>query len=156
MKKKDAATFGIVFCLVILIILGSNIYSNVSSGGYYYIDLESIPYIISMFILFFSVFFTSLLAHELGHGLFFYLKKKKKIRFIYNNFVCYAGEQKDYDELTDKEYTTVNIMGIIFGALPIFLSSFFVIYTLFLLVPYGFAIKQDLEEAFKNVQLEDD
>lgn len=111
--------------------------------------------VFSLFLLAVSIFF-----HELGHWFFFKVKLKKniKIRFQYKNiwsFKWLAGEQADYNNLTERQYYWITAFGFLFGLIPILVAG--TIYTFFLLIaiPYAVGSKKDLIGILKRTNLED-
>jgi hypothetical protein len=104
-----------------------------------------------------ATLFLAIYFHELGHWLYFYIKVNKniKIRFVYNsiwNFKWVAGEQSDYETLTDKQYYNVNMFGVLFGFLPIILMSFVLPMFLFIVIPYIFGCIGDLDRMSEVVK----
>ena len=73
----------------------------------------------SMFII--AILMSTILLHEWGHIIAFSRIKKKKIklRFKKGDFIC--GDQGDYRGLTNDQYKTIIIMGVVMGLLPIFI-----------------------------------
>ena len=96
--------------------------------------------------------------HELGHWIYFKLKLKKtiKIRFEWNsiyNFKWKAGEQKDYDGITDAQYVKMLFFGIVIGLLPILFMGYVWLGYLLLIIPYLAGSMGDIKEIIKTEQI---
>src|SRR6056297_1620516 len=92
---------------------------------------------------FFFWLFISILFHEIGHVMYMqtiYPKRKIKISTYYNSvrdLGFMVGKQKDYDDMTNKQYFMSNFAGITGGLLFIILGTYFIQpYISFLVVPY--------------------
>lgn len=120
-----------------------------------YNDMHLIPAYIAIIAAALITLYAALLVHELGHVMFFKIKKKRNIKLHWTLLRCLAGEQKDYDDLTEKEYLGVNRWGIAFGLVPILISGIIYYPFLLLIIPYGVGIKQDIQEVLKRVNFED-
>jgi hypothetical protein len=101
---------------------------------------------------------TAIYFHELGHWIYFKLKLKKniKIRFEFTNlfnFKWKAGDQPDYNSLTDNQYSGILLFGVAFGMLPIMLMGYFWLGYLLLLIPYLVGSWGDIKEIFKNEKI---
>lgn len=123
-------------------------------------DAQLWPVYLLIFLMSLLVLLVSIYFHELGHQLYFKLKHKKniKVRFVNNGIwkmKWLAGEQADYDALTDKQYKDVNLWGILFGLIPILIAGAF--YQIFFLVSIGYiaGVWGDLKEMTKKVKLEE-
>ena len=115
-----------------------------------YNDAHLIPTYVAVLAFAFVLLYTALLTHELGHLLFFYIKKNKKVKFKWRLLKCEVGELKDYQALDDSEYRQVNMWGILAGVIPIVLAGLGFAPMYLIIVPYLFSIRQDLGETFEG------
>lgn len=124
-------------------------------------DTYLLPTYIAMMFLYFLLLVTAIITHELGHLLYFRFKLKKKIglRFKYTNiwnFKFLAGKDKDYEELTDKQYIELNAAGVIAGAIPIIIVTFMFPLAAWMLIPYFVGSWTDIKQIAQYTQLEDE
>jgi len=73
----------------------------------------------TMFII--ALLMSSVILHEWGHIVSFsrITGKKIKLRFKKGDFIC--GEAGDYRGLTNEQYKTILIMGVLAGFIPLFI-----------------------------------
>lgn len=107
-----------------------------------------------------GVLIACIAAHELGHAIYFYFAKKRKltIRFQWNSiwsFKWLAGEPKDYEDLTTKEYVLLNGWGVLAGLVPIIIGMIWLPLTALLIIPYIVGSWKDIKVLLRNAQLED-
>lgn len=123
----------------------------------FYNDVHLIPNYLIIFSTAILILFCAMAFHELGHYLYFLIKKKKKIQIRYvkkEGFL--AGHPEDYKVLSDKEYVMVNWSGILFGILPIGIAGIFA-NPIFWLIIVGYLIgcKDDIKNIISRVEWED-
>lgn len=121
-----------------------------------YWDAHLIPTYIVLLLYTFFLLGVSLIAHELGHVLYFRWKKNKKVYIKFKGLRCEVGKKGDYLELSDKEYGQVNLYGILLGAVPIFINAIIFSPMILMLVPYGWAVRQDIGEFIKTIKDDDE
>lgn len=102
----------------------------------------------------------SIYFHELGHWLYFkyHLHKNIKLRFQFNHITSFkwlAGEEKDYKNLTKKQYINLTLVGILCGMLPILVISYTYIFFIFILLPYLVGCRSDISELIKHTKILD-
>ena len=98
---------------------------------------------------YFSVFVISIICHELGHVLFWWIHKKRKIGFKMHLLWGEVGTLKDYKELSTSEYVKEKWFGVVIGSIPIILFSFYYFPIILMLIPYLASIREDLKEISK-------
>lgn len=101
------------------------------------------------------ILFSCLIIHELGHVLFFLIRKKRLITLQWKGLRCEAGILSDYENLTDKEYKQVNSWGITAGLIPLLFAAIFWAGWFLIIFPYAVAIRQDIGEVIKTINWED-
>lgn len=126
----------------------------------FYNDAVLIPVYLYAFFAAMVVLVAAIWFHELGHWLWFRIAKKRiiKIRFVkknWFNFHWLAGEEKDYEDLTKKEYNRMLMTGVMMGLLPILIAGFIWSPLVLMVIPYGVGAWGDIKEASKDVKLED-
>lgn len=101
----------------------------------------------------------TIITHEIGH--IFYLQqvypnRNIAITFYYDSwrkFGLKAGKQKDYTDLTNKQYILVNLCGIWSGALFIVAATLVINYYSFLLLaPYLFGCSNDIKQIYLTIK----
>lgn len=102
-----------------------------------------------------GVLIMSVIAHELGHVLFFEFALKKKVRFHFywksiRQFGWECGNDEDYQDLTKEQYSMLLKTGIVAGLLPIIILSLFFQITLLLLIPYISGCWYDIKKIQEN------
>ena len=82
-----------------------------------------------------------------------YPNRKIKIKTYYNDLRdlgFMVGKQKDYDDMTNKQYFMTNFFGIIGGLMFIIFGTYLINpYISFLVVPYLFGSFHDIKEMYK-------
>lgn len=92
--------------------------------------------------------------HEIGHFQYFrdHLNRDIKIIPYFDNWRSWgikAGEAKDYEGMTDKQYRMMNFQGVASGYAVIIIAVFlFHWLTLLLIIPYTLGSWQDIKEMF--------
>lgn len=101
---------------------------------------------------------TAMVWHELGHMWYFksIIKDNIKIRFKFVKpfgFKLLAGEQYQYNKLTDDQYQGVAMAGVILGTIPIITAMAFQSIDLMselMLVPYLVGCWKDIKVCFQH------
>ena len=108
---------------------------------------------------FFILSGVTIIAHESGHG--FYLQKiypnrSISISFYYDSWRklgLKAGKQRDYNNLTNKQYIIVNVFGIWGGAVFIAIATLVINhYSFLLLIPYLFGCSNDIKQIYLTLK----
>lgn len=127
----------------------------------FYNDAQNLPIYGLVLVLAFVILGISVFFHELGHLLFFKfnLKKKAKVYFIYKNLFNWhweAGAKKDYEDLTDSQYSKLLVCGVLMGVLPIIISAYVWAPFALLIVPYIAGSWSDIKHIGRYLQAEED
>ena len=102
-------------------------------------------------LLYLATFFAAIFVHELGHKAWFHFIKKRPIKIRWGATTL-AGKIEDYQDLTDQEYTQVNLWGVLAGGLFILVMSVAVDTGLILLfIPYLVGCRRDLAVIFREL-----
>ena len=100
--------------------------------------------IISVLVLLLAFF-----VHELGHWAYFSHVCKKKVAFKFKKGIV-VGCDKDYESLSNKQYMSMLVWGILFGGFIIFFIALIMVQVLILwmLLPYIACCISDIKNAF--------
>lgn len=109
------------------------------------------------FLLSLFLFFVSVMAHELGHILYFHvvLKKKVILRFCYwpyNEWGFKVGYVADYKGVNNQDKFGIYFTGVVAGLLVIWFFSFFSWVFLILLIPYAVGCFADLKQIWALIR----
>jgi hypothetical protein len=122
-------------------------------GYEFYNDFDRLPTYGLYALGYFLVLFGTIIFHEIGHWIYFKrIGKNMKVNFIYEsvfNMRLETGEQKDYEDMSDDDYFYSLWWGVLFGLVPIVISSFFFFPSLLMVIPYGVGCFSDLKEINK-------
>ena len=139
--------------------MGYGVKFQMSIANSFYNDVTLIPLYLLIFLWGLIILFASIITHELGHALYFLIRKKRRIKVRLHwkgimSFKFLAGNPEDYKNLTDKEYVHINLWGILLGMFPIIIASAYYSPMILMLFPYFVGCKQDLKVLFSQIEEE--
>jgi len=129
---------------------------NMEILGYQVVqDLALVPMYILLLLLLLGVLFISLLAHELGHILWFRLIKQRRVKVKFGWLQTEVGVPSDYEDLSDREYIGVNLWGIVLGLVPIAIMTISFFPYFFMIFPYLWGVRGDLKNIWETAEFEE-
>ena len=102
----------------------------------------------------FGILLLCIIIHEFGHAFAYYQIKKKWLKPLFNRKGYYfsLGDTKDFDELTDEEYSGIVWAGIGLGFIPVFIAALIYVPAIYLSIAvlYVIGCKDDLRIIYQN------
>ena len=96
---------------------------------------------------------TMMVWHELGHMIYFHKYIGKKVKLYINKGKIHTGQQSDYDDITDDQYSGVAGFGVLLGTMPMFVLWWITSLSIYLMIiPYLVGCRKDLMIVWKKLE----